>query len=95
MNKEDLRALLSIAKKQGWNGKPAAEFITVTLQFAEDMRINLSDINTLLYIASSDDIQYQLYAEEEVEEEEENEEYSQFMIKELALYNHARMMGWE
>lgn len=24
MNKEDLKALLSIAKKQGWNGKPAA-----------------------------------------------------------------------
>ena len=48
MNKEDLRALLSIAKKQGWNGKPAAEFITVTLQFSEDMGINLSDIEGLL-----------------------------------------------
>lgn len=89
MNKEDLRALLSIAKKQGWNGKPAAEFITVTLQFSEDMGMNLSDINALLYITSSEGLQYQL------ECEEEEEEYDLAMVEELAWYNHARMMGWE
>lgn len=57
MNKEDLRALLSIAKKQGWNGKPAAEVITVTLQFSEDMRMNLSDIEELLV---TEELRYQL-----------------------------------
>nr|UVM92000.1 MAG: hypothetical protein [Bacteriophage sp.] len=89
MNKEDLRALLSIAKKQDWNGKPAAEFITVTLQFSEDMGMNLSDINALPYITSSEGLQYQL------ECEEEEEEYDLAMVEELAWYNHARMMGWE
>ena len=89
MNKEDLRALLSIAKKQDWNGKPAAEFITVTLQFSEDMGMNLSDINALLYITSPEGLQYQL------ECGEEEEEYDLAMVEELAWYNHARMMGWE
>lgn len=55
MNKEDLKALLSIAKKQDWNGKPAAEFITETLQFSEDMGMNLSDIDALLYITSTEE----------------------------------------
>ena len=90
MNKEDLRALLSIAKKQGWNGKPAAEFITVTLQFSEDMRMNLSDIDALLYITSLEEFQYVEY-----EKEEEYDEYDLAMVEELAWYNHARMMGWE
>lgn len=90
MNKEDLKALLSIAKKQGWNGKPAAEFITVTLQFSEDMRMNLSDIDALLYITSLEEFQYVEY-----EKEEEYEEYDLAMVEELAWYNHARMMGWE
>lgn len=89
MNKEDLKALLSIAKKQGWNGKPAAEFITETLQFSEDMGMNLSDIDALLYITSSEGLQYQL------ECEEEEEEHDLAMVEELAWYNHARMMGWE
>ena len=88
MNKEGLEALLSIANKQNWNGKPVTEIIT-TLQFSENMGIDPSDINTLLYITSSDGIQYQLDAEEE------EEEYGQAMIEELAWYNHARMMGWE
>ncbi len=90
MNKEDLKALLSIAKKQGWNGKPAAEFITVTLQFSEDMRMNLSDIDALLYITSLEEFQYVEY-----EKEEEYDEYDLAMVEELAWYNHARMMGWE
>lgn len=89
MNKEDLKALLSIAKKQGWNGKPAAEFITVTLQFSEDMGMNLSDIDALLYVTSSEGLQYQL------ECEEKEEEYDLDMVEEHAWYNHARMMGWE
>lgn len=90
MNKEDLKALLSIAKKQDWNGKPAAEFITVTLQFSEDMRMNLSDIDALLYITSLEEFQYVEY-----EKEEEYDEYDLAMVEELAWYNHARMMGWE
>lgn len=90
MNKEDLKALLSIAKKQGWNDKPAAEFITVTLQFSEDMRMNLSDIDALLYITSLEEFQYVEY-----EKEEEYDEYDLAMVEELAWYNHARMMGWE
>ena len=84
MNKEGLKALLSIANKQGWNGKPAAEVITL-LQFAEDMAINILDIDNLLFITSSEGIQYQLDTEEEEED----------MMEELAWYNHARMMGWE
>lgn len=91
MNKEDLRALLSIAKKQGWNGKPAAEVITVTLQFSEDMRMNLSDIEGLLV---TEELRYQLEYEYE-EKEREYEEYDLAMVEELAWYNHARMMGWE
>ena len=87
MNKEDLRALLSIAKKQGWNGKPAAEFITVTLQFSEDMGINLSDIEGLL---ATEELQYLQY-----QKEKEEAEYDLAMVEELAWYNHARMMGWE
>lgn len=90
MNKEDLKALLSIAKKQDWNGKPAAEFITVTLQFSEDMGMNLSDIDALLYITSLEEFQYVEY-----EKEEEYDEYDLAMVEELAWYNHARMMGWE
>lgn len=89
MNKEDLRALLSIAKKQGWNGKPAAEVVAVTLQFSEDMGMNLSDIDALLYITSLEGLQYQL------EYKEKEEEYDLAMVEELAWYNHARMMGWE
>lgn len=88
MNKEGLEALLSIANKQGWNGKPATEVIA-TLQFSEDMGLNPSDINSLLYITSTEGIQYQLDAEEE------EEEYNSAMVEELAWYNHARMMGWE
>ena len=90
MNKEDLKALLSIAKKQDWNGKPAAEVITVTLQFSEDMGMNLSDIDALLYITSLEEFQYAEY-----EKEEEYDEYDLAMVEELAWYNHARMMGWE
>lgn len=85
MNKEGLEAMLSIANKQGWNGKPAAEVIT-SLQFLEVMGMNPSDINDLLYITSSEGLQYQLDTEEEEEED---------MMEELAWYNHARMMGWE
>ena len=84
MNKEGLRALLSIANKQGWNGKPAVEVIRL-LQFLEDMGINVSDVDSLFYATSSEGLQYQL------DTEEEEEEYS----SELAWYNHARMMGWE
>ena len=84
MNKEDLRALLSIAKKQGWNGKPATEVIA-TLQFSEDMGINVSDIDDLSYITSSEGLQYQL----DIDEEEED------LMDELTWYNYARMMGWE
>lgn len=84
MNKEGLEAMLSIAKKQGWNGKPAAEVIEL-LQFLEVMGMNPSDINDLLYITSSEGLQYQLDTEEEEED----------MMEELAWYNHARMMGWE
>ena len=85
MNKEGLKALLSIAKKQGWNGKPAAEFITVTLQFSEDMGISIQDISNLLFITSSEGLQYLIDTKEEEEA----------MMEELAWYNHARMMGWE
>ena len=88
MNKEGLEAMLSIAKKQGWNGKPA-EKVIVAMQFAEDMGMNLSDLDVLLYVTSTEGLQHQLDAEEE------EEEYSQAMIEELAWYNHARMMGWE
>lgn len=84
MNKEGLRALLSIANKQGWNGKPAAEVITL-LQFAEDMAINVLDIDDLFFVTSSEGLQYLIDTEEEEED----------MIEELAWYNHARMMGWE
>lgn len=83
MNREDLRALLSIAKKQGWNGKPAAEVVAVTLQFSEDMGMNLSDIEGLLV---TEELQYL---------KEKEEEYDLAMVEELAWYNHARMMGWE
>lgn len=88
MNKEGLRALLSIANKQNWNGKPVVEIIS-TLKFSEDMGINVSDINSLLYITSTEGIQYWLDAEEE------EEEYNSAMVEELAWYNHARRMGWE
>lgn len=84
MNKEGLEAMLSIAKKQGWNGKPAVEVIRL-LQFLEDMGINVSDVDSLFYAISSEGLQYQLDTEEEEED----------MIEELAWYNHARMMGWE
>lgn len=84
MNKEGLEAMLSIAKKQGWNGKPVVEVIAL-LQFLEDMGINVSDIDDLFYATSSEGLQYQLDTEEEEED----------MIEELAWYNHARMMGWE
>lgn len=84
MNKEGLEAMLSIAKKQGWNGKPAAEVIEL-LQFSEDMGINVSDIDDLSYITSSEDLQYQL----DIDEEEED------LMDELTWYNYARMMGWE
>ncbi len=87
MNKEDLRALLSIAKKQGWNGKPAAEVVAVTLQFSEDMGMNLSDIGGL---PVTEELQYLQY-----QKEKEEEEYDLAMVEELAWYNHARMMGWE
>ena len=87
MNKEDLRALLSIAKKQGWNGKPAAEVVAVTLQFSEDMGMNLSDIEGL---PVTEELQYLQY-----QKEKEEEEYDLAMVEELAWYNHARMMGWE
>lgn len=84
MNKEGLEAMLSIANKQGWNGKPAEEVI-VAMQFAEDMGMNLSDLDVLLYVTSTEGLQHQLDTEEEEED----------MIEELAWYNHARMMGWE
>ena len=84
MNKEGLEALLSIANKQGWNGKPAAEVIA-TLQFSEDMGINVSDIDDLSYITSSEGLQYQL----DIDEEEED------LMDELTWYNYVRMMGWE
>lgn len=84
MNKEGLEALLLIAKQQGWNGKPATEVIA-TLQFSEDMGINVSDIDDLFYITSSEGLQYQL----DIDEEEED------LIDELTWYNYARMMGWE
>lgn len=84
MNKEGLEALLSIANKQGWNGKPAAEVIGL-LQLSECMGINVSDVDSLLFATSSQGLQYQLDTEEEEED----------MIEELAWYNHARMMGWE
>ena len=87
MNKEDLRALLSIAKKQGWNGKQAAEVVAVTLQFSEDMGMNLSDIEGL---PVTEELQYLQY-----QKEKEEEEYDLAMVEELAWYNHARMMGWE
>ena len=88
MNKEGLEAMLSIAKKQDWSGKPVVEIVT-TLQFSEDMGINIQDISDLLYITSSEGLQYQL------DTEEEEEEYNLAMVEELAWYNHARMMGWE
>lgn len=84
MNKEGLEAMLSIANKQNWNGKPVAEVIT-TLQFSEDMGINVSDIDDLSYITSSEGLQYQL----DIDEEEED------LMDELTWYNYARMMGWE
>ena len=84
MNKEGLRALLLIANKQGWNGKPAAEVIAL-LQFSEYMGINVLDIDDLFFITSSEGLQYLIDTEEEEED----------MIEELAWYNHARMMGWE
>lgn len=87
MNKEDLKALLSIAKKQDWNGKPAAEVVAVTLQFSEDMGMNLSDIEEL---PVTEELQYLQY-----QKEKEEEEYDLAMVEELAWYNHARMMGWE
>ena len=59
MNKEGLRALLSIADKQNWNGKPVVEIIA-TLQF--------SDIDDLFYITSSEGLQYQLDIDEEGED---------------------------
>lgn len=88
MDKEGLKAMLSIANKQGWNGKPA-EKVIAAMQFAEDMGMNLSDLDVLLYVTSTEGLQHQLDAEEE------EKEYSQAMIEELAWYNHARMMGWE
>lgn len=84
MNKEGLEAMLSIANKQGWNGKPVVEIIA-TLQFSEDMGIDVSDIDDLSYITSSEGLQYQL----DIDEEEED------MMDELTWYNYARMMGWE
>lgn len=84
MNKEGLEAMLSIANKQGWNGKPVVEIIA-TLQFSEDMGIDVSDIDDLSYITSSEGLQYQLDIDEEGED----------MMDELAWYNYARMMGWE
>ena len=84
MNKEGLEAMLSIANKQNWNGKPAAEVIEL-LQFSECMGINVLDIDDLFFITSSEGLQYLIDTEEEEED----------MIEELAWYNHARMMGWE
>ena len=84
MDRKGLEAVLSIANKQGWNGKPAVEVIRL-LQFLEDMGINVSDVDSLFYATSSEGLQYQLNTEEEEED----------MIEELAWYNHARMMGWE
>ena len=84
MNKEGLEAMLSIANKQGWNGKPVVEIIA-TLQFSEDMGIDVSDIDDLSYITSSEGLQYQL----DIDEEEED------MMDELTWYNYVRMMGWE
>lgn len=84
MNKEGLEAMLSIANKQNWNGKPVVEIIA-TLQFSEDMGIDVSDIDDLFYITSSEGLQYQL----DIDEEEED------MMDELTWYNYARMMGWE
>lgn len=94
MNKEDLRALLSIAKKQDWNGKPAAEVVAVTLQFSEDTGMNLSDIERLPAAEELQEVQYIQY-QLEYEYEEEEEEHNLAMAEELAWYNHARMMGWE
>lgn len=93
MNKEGLEAMLSIAKKQGWNGKPAAEVIEL-LQFSEDTGMNLSDIEGLPAAEELQEVQYLQY-QLECEEEEEEEEHSLAMAEELAWYNHARMMGWE
>lgn len=93
MNKEGLKALLSIANKQGWNGKPVEEVIAI-LWFSEDTGMNLSDIEGLPAaeeLQEAQCIQYQL----EYEYEEKEEEYSLDMAEELAWYNHARMMGWE
>lgn len=84
MNKEGLEALLSIANKQNWSGKPVVE-VVATLQFSEDMGINVSDIDDLSYITSSEGLQYQL----DIDEEEED------LMDELTWYNYARMMGWE
>lgn len=84
MDRKGLEAVLSIAKKQGWNGKPVAEVIAL-LQFSEDMGINVSDIDDLSYITSSEGLQYQL----DIDEEEED------LMDELTWYNYARMMGWE
>lgn len=84
MNKEGLEAMLSIANKQGWNGKPAVEVIRL-LQFLEDMGINVSDVDDLSYITSSEGLQYQL----DIDEEEED------LMDELTWYNYVRMMGWE
>lgn len=84
MNKEGLEAMLSIANKQNWSGKPVVE-VVATLQFSEDMGINVSDIDDLSYITSSEGLQYQL----DIDEEEED------LMDELTWYNYARMMGWE
>lgn len=40
MNKEQLRAMLLIAKKLGWIGKPAAWVITTINQMVEQKQIN-------------------------------------------------------
>ena len=93
MNKEGLEALLSIANKQGWNGKPAAEVIAI-LRFSEDTGMNLSDIEGLPAAAELREVQYIQY-QLEYEYEEEEEEHDLAMAEELAWYNHARMMGWE
>lgn len=84
MNKEGLEAMLSIANKQNWSGKPVVE-VVATLQFSEDMGINVSDIDDLSYITSSEGLQYQL----DIDEEEED------LMDELTWYNYTRMMGWE
>lgn len=90
MNKEGLKALLSIANKQGWNGKPAAEVIAI-LRFSEDTGMNLSDIEGLPAAEELQEVQYIQY---QLEYEYE-EEHDLAMAEELAWYNHARMMGWE